>query len=172
MSFKQLNFNASSLPFKKIGKLYFLSMDWLNYLEFLALIFFGIILIILGFTFDRTLIYFSLIPFYFALIYLKNRFLIPVYTGLEKEQNCKLVETLALKQNNRNYSLEFKGLFAFMYEMKSYNFRRNYDNQYKESVIVYCEDKLIWIGSLKDRNFVLNFFSNKKQWIKLIRLNK
>lgn len=56
---KRINFKAYKNPFFKIGNHYFIPFDWLNYLELGIFIFFGLLLGILGYSYDTIFYFFS-----------------------------------------------------------------------------------------------------------------
>ncbi len=169
---KRINFKASENPFFKLGNRYILPFDWLNYLELAVLLFFGLLLSILGYLFDSTFYFFSLVMFVFTILYIKNRIMTAIKTTLTLDQNISLIQQLASKQLNVSQSLEIKGLFVFDYLMEQMTFGNTiYKNTYSESIIIYCETNCIWIGSLKSRIAVIPRMNNLNQWKKLIRFN-
>lgn len=169
---KRINFKAYKNPFFKIGNHYFIPFDWLNYLELGIFIFFGLLLGILGYSYDTIFYFFSFLLFVFSILYVTNRKMRLIKNNLTSEQNILLIEQLASKQLNVSQSLDVKGLFVFDYLMEQMTLGNTiYKNTYSESIIIYCETNRIWIGSLKGRNFVIPRINNVNQWVKLIRLN-
>ena len=167
---KRIDYNKDHVPFIKFRNNYFIPLDLINYLEAFALFFFVFLLFILGIFQDKIFYVFSLLSFLFFMSYIKNRFLKSIQTNKSKKDNIQIIEQLALKQINKSQFNNTKGLYAFEYEMQSKTFIKKYQNRFQETIIIYCEDNKIWIGSLKNRNQIFNFFSNKSKWINLIYL--
>lgn len=159
---------------KKIGDKYFLPFEIWNYLDFGTMLFFIIIAFIIVPLNERlNYLFIVLIIFYIIRIFvsIKDRFFISIKTSKSLRENIDLIKYLAQRQPNFTESLNEEGLFLFEYSERNifykYNFRRR---DYIETVVIYCEDNLIWVNSFNQRYFGIFRRYNLKQWTKLIQI--
>ena len=167
----EISTSKQKSKFWKLGNKYFLPPEIYDYLNISIFVFF---FVLFGISTTHFKIYNILILFFWFIlifIYIKDRLFIEIKTANNQENNIKLIEDLALRQQNVSTSLEQKGLFIFEYLERNifykYNFRKR---DYIETVIIFCEDNSIFVNSYNYRYFGFVRRYNLKQLIKLIKI--
>jgi hypothetical protein len=157
--------------FWKFGNKYFLPFEIYDYFNngLLIIIFFLICFTTTNIEFHNYVLLF--VWLLIIIILIKDRFFIEIKTSNSEADNIKLIEDLALRQENVSTSLEQKGLFVFEYLERNIFYKHNFRKRdYLETVVIFCEGNSIYVNSYNTRYFGIIRRYNLKQWIRLLHL--
>lgn len=146
-----------SIVLKKIGKRYFLPLSIIDWIITIGITVLFSIAIIKSNLFITFFIIFSYIILLIG--FLKSKLFLNIETGLGYVKNLKILHEIVSQQKNVSISLESKGLFVF----------EVFNDSEIESIVVFCDNKYLYINSFFTTRLYKSNSSNLRQLEDLLK---